>query len=150
MNEINKNEPEVSKEENFTKPKNTEKISEQVERLKTKNPKRVSAGRKGAEAKKIKSELKKKEMETIRKENVELKNKSITKDTDRHEAGYNHNDDKSNEIPQKINIYKNYIPLCLVGVVGLGLYFYQKPKQAVPIKQQPMIQKKENDIFELN
>lgn len=77
------------------------------EKEKTKNPKRVSAGKKGAEAKKMKAELKRKEIEAMKKENIQLK--SITKD-----------DDEVKEV-QRVNIYKNYIPLCLIGVVGLGL-----------------------------
>ena len=44
-----------------------------------KDPKRVAAGKKGAEAKKIKAELKRKEEELLKKENIEIK---ITKDDD--------------------------------------------------------------------
>lgn len=99
----------------------------------TKNPKRVSAGKKGAEAKKMKSELKRKEMETIKKENIQLK--SITKD-----------DDEVKEV-QRVNIY---IPLCIIGVVGLGLYMYKSKQVAPMIQQQPMIQKKEIDPFVFN
>ena len=90
--------------------------------LETKNPKRVSAGKKGAEAKKMKAELKRKEMEAMKRENIQLK--SITKD-----------DDEVKEV-QPVNIYKNYIPLCLIGVVGLGLYMY-KSKQVAPVVQKP-------------
>ena len=103
--------------------------------IKTNNPKRVSAGKKGAEAKKMKAELKRKEMEAMKKENIQLK--SITKD-----------DDEVKEV-QRVNIYKNYIPLCLIGVVGLGLYMY-KSKQVAPVVQKPAptIRQKEIDPFE--
>ena len=73
--------------------------------IKTKNPKRVSAGKKGAEAKKMKAEIKRKEMEAMKRENIQLK--SITKD-----------DEEVKEV-QRNYIYKNLIPLCLIGVVGL-------------------------------
>ena len=112
--------------------------------VKTKDPRRVSAGKKGAEARKRNAELRRKETDTIKKENMELK--SITKDD---EVG------SPMQNSQNINIYKNYIPLCItVGVVGIGLYMY-KSKQVVP--QQPMmqqpapiIQQKEIDPFEFN
>jgi hypothetical protein len=52
-------------------------------------------------------------------------------------------DDEVKEV-QRINIYKNYIPLCLIGVVGLGIYIY-KSKQVKPmIKQQPVIKKRKS------
>lgn len=109
------------------------------EKEKTKNPKRVAAGKRGAEAKKMKSELRRKETELLKKENIELKvPKQITKD----------DDDVDDTLPK--HIYKNYIPLCLIGAVGLGLYMY-KSKQVTPmIQKQPMIHgvKKEIDSFE--
>lgn len=111
-----------------------EKMSETV---KTKDPRRVSAGKKGAEARKRNAELRRKETETIKKENMELK--SITRD-----------DEVSSPNSQNINIYKNYIPLCItVGVVGIGLYMY-KSKQVVPQQPAPIIQQKEIDPFEFN
>ena len=84
--------------------------------------------------KKMKAELKRKEMEAMKRENIQLK--SITKD-----------DDEVKEV-QCVNIYKNYIPLCLIGVVGLGLYMY-KSKQVAPVVQKPAptIRQKEIDPF---
>ena len=112
-----------------------------AEDKKTKNPKRVSAGKKGAEAKKMKAELKRKEMETMKKENIQLSEKlerspikSITKDDD--------------EVTRE-NQYKIFI--CLIGVVGLGIYMY-KFKQVAPIKKaqnaSTKFEKKEIDPFE--
>ena len=110
------------------------KASHDAEVIKTKNPKRVSAGKKGAEAKRLKAELKRKEMETMKKENIQLK--SITKD-----------DDEVSNIVKEVQ-YKNYIPLCLVvGVVGLGLYIVKINKQDAPVVQSPARQK-EIDPFE--
>ena len=100
---------------------------------KTKDPRRVAAGKKGAEARKRNAELRRKETDTIKKENMELK--SITRD----------DDDVQTNNSQNVNIYKNYIPLCItIGVVGIGLYMY-KSKQVVPqqpMMQQPIIQQK--------
>lgn len=111
--------------------------------VKTKDPRRVAAGKKGAEARKRNAELRRKETDTIKKENMELK--SITKD-----------DEVSSPNSQNINIYKNYIPLCItIGVVGLGLYMYKstsnKPIQTyTPPVETHMQKKKEIDIFEFD
>ena len=106
------------------------------EKEKTKNPKRVSAGKKGAEAKKMKADLKRKEMEEMKKENIQYK--SITRDDD--EVKENKN----------VNTFKIYIPLFLIGVAGLGLYMYKSKKVEPPIQREPAIQKKEEiDPFEL-
>ena len=52
----------------------------------------------------------------------------------------------------KVNVYKNYIPLCAVLVVGIGIYMlYNKP---VPIQAkqvtQPPPQQSTPDPFEMN
>ena len=52
----------------------------------------------------------------------------------------------------KVNVYKNYIPLCAVLVVGIGIYMsYDKP---VPIQAkqvtQPTPQQSTPDPFEMN
>ena len=117
----------------------TLKMSSEIktETEKKKNLKRVEAGKKGAEAKKMKAELKRKEIEEIKKENIQLK--SITKD----------DDDEPTKVDEHINIYQNYIPLCItVLVIGLGLYMY-KSKQVEPVvQQQPMVQNKETDLHD--
>ena len=130
---------------------NENEINEKKINEKTKNPKRVAAGKRGAEARKMKAELKRKEIEHLNKENIQLKSisqspKQITKD----------DDDEVKEDGVRINIYKNYIPFCLIGVIGLGLYIY-KSKQVEPVQQQtvtqtvtPMKQKKEIDPFDFN
>ena len=105
-----------------------------TETEKKKNLKRVEAGRKGAEAKKMKAELKRKEMEEMKKENIQLK--SITKD------------DVEPKSITKVDEHVNYIPLlCLIGVVGLGLYMY-KSNQVEPIVQQKEVERKEINPFE--
>jgi len=95
---------------------------------KEKNPKRVSAGKKGVEARKIKAELKRKEEELLRKENTKLKqitrgeDPPALKDDETLNTDYalRTNSDKDSNI--------NYNLLYLtIGVVGLGIYFYHKP-----------------------
>ena len=71
--------------------------------------------------------------------------KSITKDDDVQ---------TNKQSSQDVNIYKNYIPLCIaVGVVGLGLYMYKstsnKPIQTPPVETH-MQKEKEIDPFEFN
>ena len=82
---------------------------------KPKNPKRVEAGKKGAEAKRLKK--------------VEQQSKpiitEITKNVEEHDTDTN--------VPVKINVYKNYLPigLMMIGIAGLGLYVYKNK----PVKQ---------------
>ena len=116
-------------------------MSEVNETVKTKDPRRVAAGKKGAEARKRNAELRRKETETIKKENMELK--QITKDDAEPKK-----DDVINQ-----NIYKNYIPLCFViTVFGIGLYVYKSSsttKSVIEKVVQPP-QQKEFDPFEFN
>ena len=109
-----------------------------IPKEKVKNPKRVAAGKKIAEAKKIKLELKRKEIE-----NTQSKSIGITKD-DNDEV----NKQDNNKGFTTINIYKNYLPLCLIGVVGIGLYFYNskqvKQQRTVKVQHQPIIQREQS------
>ncbi len=101
--------------------------SEEKTKEGNKNPKRVAAGRKGVEAKKLKAVLKRKEVELLKKENIELK--QITKDSDDSEDSKLEIKDDNDFQTQKINVYKNYMPLCLsIGVIGLGYYFFKIDK----------------------
>ena len=89
---------------------------------KEKNPKRVAAGKKGAETKKINAELRRKESESIKKENMKLKEKEevlkITKDPEPEPA----------DSPKSKN---NYIlpVLAVLGISGIGYYVYNNKKQ---------------------
>ena len=94
---------------------------------------------------------KKKEYEKMEKENMKLKlssdKPSITKDD---------SDDDDSHVT-KINVYKNYLPLCLVGIIGIGVIAYtsknqlQAPKasQATQVPQ-PKTKKETFDPFEFN
>ena len=117
-----------------------------------KNPKRVAAGKKGVEARKLKAELKRKEAEQLKKENIEFKLAAssplqITMDNENIEQP------PSNEEVQRVNIYKNNIPTALlcIGVVGIGLYVYRKQSvQTLPVcPSKPKVAKEEIDPFEL-
>ena len=124
----------------MTNEKNEEmKIIEPKEKMK--NPKRVAAGRKGAEARIRNAEQRKKEIETIRKENINLK---ITKDDD---------DEKMNLPTEKDFEYnfKDYIPVfIIVGLSGIGLYFYTKKQEKLekPKRSEELIRQEEKPLKE--
>ena len=80
--------------------------------VKPKNPKRVEAGKKGAEARRLKK-----------------MQQPVTKVTTPSPTS-----EKPIENPIKINVYKTYLPACLtmIGIAGLMLYVYKnKPVQKV-------------------
>ena len=130
---------------------------------KEKNPRRVAAGKKGAEARAKNAELRKKEQEKLKKENLKLKMTSeqsekndlpqITKDSST-EKDYETNI-KSSPIDYKFVL----IPL---GIIGLGLFFYNQSKKPEKMTKEIMVgeemtkqektekQKKEIDPFEFN
>ena len=108
--------------------------------LKPKNPKRVAAGKKGAEAR-----WKRMQAQQVPAEQKEapVEQETVTKVT---------REPQETESTLKVNVYKNYIPLCAVLVVDIGIYMsYNKP---VPIhaKQvtQPPPQQSTPDPFEMN
>ena len=108
--------------------------------LKPKNPKRVAAGKKGAEAR-----WKRMQAQQVPAEQKEapVAQETVTKVT---------REPQETESTLKVNVYKNYIPLCAVLVVGIGIYMsYNKP---VPIQAkqvtQPSPQQSTPDPFEMN
>ena len=133
---------------------------------KEKNPRRVAAGKKGAEARAKNAELRKKEQEKLKKENLKLKMTSeqsekndlpqITKDSDK-ETDYEKNAKKN--YSSKIDYKYILIPL---GIIGLGLFFYNQSKKPEKMTKEIMVgeemtkqektekQKKEIDPFEFN
>lgn len=93
-----------------------------------KNPKRVVTGKKGAEAKWAKHLAEKQVSEKL--ENIEGQDQpsyKITRDTESPRDSQPH-----------INVYKNCIPLCFVGLAGLGvyIYFHWKSGSAEAVKTQ--------------
>ena len=144
---------------------------------KEKNPRRVAAGKKGAEARAKNAELRKKEQEKLKKENLKLREQSersplkmtseqsekndlpqITKDSDK-ETDYEKNVRKN--YSSKIDYKFVLVPL---GIIGLGLFFYNqsnKPEKMIrevmmgdeTTKTEPKLEKKkkpEIDPFEFN
>ena len=83
--------------------------------VKPKNPKRVEAGKKGAEARRLK-----KMQQPVTKVTTPIVDCPTS--------------EKPIENPIKINVYKTYLPACLtmIGIAGLMLYVYKnKPVQKV-------------------
>lgn len=129
----------------MTTENNVEEIKDIIK--KEKNPKRVAAGKKGIEVKKIKAEVRRKEVELMKKENLELK--QLT------------NSEETPIIKQNSNKNLKYNILFLsIGVVGVAVYFYKSKnhidtkvdtKEDIPLKNKTsVIQKKEIDPFEFN
>ncbi|CAC5424886.1 unnamed protein product [Mytilus coruscus] len=136
-----------------------------IQKPKPKDPKRVAAGKKGAEAKKMKAELRKKEEEKLKKENAKFKMASeksdlpqITKDSDT-ETDCESNPSVERNSGSKVD-YK--FALFSIGIVGLGLFFYSQSKKPekmikeivvgkeITKPEKPEKQKKEIDPFEFN
>ena len=80
---------------------------------KEKNPKRVAAGKKGAEARWNKQ----KAMQAALQAAQETEQDEAVKETREPQ-------ETQSAPPLKVNVYKNYIPLCavLIGIVGVGIY----------------------------
>ena len=119
---------------------NQEKNQTNNQDLKPKNPKRVAAGKKGAEARWKRMQAQQVPVE--QKEDA-VEQETVTKVT---------REPQETESTLKVNVYKNYIPLSVVLVVGIGIYMsYNKP---VPIQAkqvtQPPPQQSTPDPFEMN
>ena len=130
--------------------------NQSVERIK--NPKRVAAGKKGAEARKAKRDARDLQQLNVEPPVTESTEKlivedgdtnivkeqvtQVTRDTD--EIHMTSITTPSNN--HVIKVYKNYIPICLVGVVGIGLFYMYCKKSdnvsqpaasvAVPVEKQ--------------
>ena len=107
--------------------------------LKPKNPKRVAAGKKGAEARWKRMQA---QQVLVEQKEAPVEQETVTRVTKPQET----------ESTLKVNVYKNYIPLCAVLVVGISIYMsYNKP---VPIQAkqvtQPPPQQSTPDPFEMN
>ena len=123
--------------------KNLNQTNNQDPKLK-KNPKSVAAGKKGAEA-----EARSKRMQTqieapAEQQEAPAEQQTVTGVT---------REPQETESTFKVNVYKNYIPLCavLIRVVGIGIYMsYNKPVpiQAKQVTQLP--QQSTPDPFEMN
>ena len=135
---------------------NKEEKKEVFKKPKPKDPKRVAAGKKGAEVRIRNAELRKKEVEKLKKENSKIK--QITKDSDT-ETDYESNEHIPSVEKHSSSLVDYTFVLFSIGIVGLGLFFYnQSKKPERMIKEtavgkeitKPEKQNKEIDPFEFN
>ena len=103
-----------------------------TEGQKVKNPVRVAAGKKGAEARW--SKRNQAQPETIR----------ITKESP---------EQPPPRLPVTVNVYKNFFPLCvLIGAAGIGIFLISRKAEMHPKMQpeiQPEIKQRPTDPFEM-
>ena len=119
-----------------------------VEQQKQKNPKRVEAGKKGAEARRLKKEAKLQEKAKLQEEaakpvedNPEPKVHPVLKVTKEQPLLSEQTTSKN---------YQDYIPICAVTlIIGFGLYFMNKPKvEPEPkIEPEPKVEPKQDPWF---
>ena len=99
-----------------------------------KNPVRVAAGKKDAEARWSKRNQAQPEHEPIR----------ITKESP---------EQPSPRPPVTVNVYKNFFPLCvLIGAAGIGIFLISRKAEMQPKMQpeiQPEIKQRPTDPFEM-
>ena len=98
-----------------------------------KNPVRVAAGKKGAEARWSKRNQAQPEHEPIR----------ITKESP----------EQPPRLPVTVNVYKNFFPICvLIGAAGIGIFLISRKAEMQPKIQpeiQPEIKQRPTDPFEM-
>ena len=99
-----------------------------------KNPVRVAAGKKGAEARWSKLNQAQAQPEPIR----------ITKESP---------EQPPPRLPVTVNVYKNFFPLCvLIGAAGIGIFLISRKAEMQPKIQpeiQPEIKQRPTDLFEM-
>lgn len=114
----------------------TEQVKSETEvKPRQKNPKRVEAGKKGAEARR----LKKAQQDTVQSSPITEITKTV--------------EEPISEKPVKINVYKNYLPIGLIVIAGLGLCMYNyKPVSQVNKQVDKVVtqleQQEEHDPFD--
>ena len=115
---------EIPEAQKTQEPKTEEPQTEEPQR-KVKNQIRVSAGKKGAEARWSKQKQVQ-QAQQAQQSQAEHKPIRITKE--------------SPERPPTGNIYKNFFPLCvLIGAVGVGIFMIYGGKTEMQPKMQPEI-----------
>ena len=101
-----------------------------VEQQKQKNPKRVEAGKKGAEARRLKKEAKlREEAAKPVEDNPEPSVHPVLKVTKEQPLLSEQTTSKN---------YQNYIPICAIVLI-IGFYFMNKPKEGSPEVQEPKV-----------
>ena len=108
---------------------------------KIKNPKRVAAGKKGAEGKWKRMQAQ--QVPTDQQE-APVEQETVTRVT---------REPQETESTFKVNVYQNYIPLCAVLIFGIGIFMlYNKSVPATQVIQPPQQSTPKLDInpFEMN
>ena len=104
-----------------------------------KNPVRVAAGKKGAEARW--SKRKQAQAQQAQPEHESIR---ITKES---------TEQQPLRPPVTVNVYKNFFPLCvLIGAAGIGIFFICRKAEMQPKMQpeiQPEIKQRPTDPFEM-
>ena len=129
---------EIPEAQEPQKTQETQKTQEPTEGSKTegqqkvKNPVRVAAGKKGAEARWSKRNQAQPEPVRITKESPEQ---------------------PPPRLPVTVNVYKNFFPLCvLIGAAGIGIFLISRKAEMQPKMQpeiQPEIKQRPTDPFEM-
>ena len=128
--------PEAQEPQKIQEPQKTQEPTEgsKTEGQKVKNPVRVAAGKKGAEARWSKRNQAQPEHEPIR----------ITKESP---------EQPPPRLPVTVNVYKNFFPLCvLIGAAGIGIFLICRKAEMQPKMQpeiQPEIKQRPTDPFEM-
>ena len=119
--------PEAQEPQKYQEPTEEPKTEGQQ---KVKNPVRVAAGKKGAEARWSKRNQAQPEHEPIR----------ITKESP---------EQPPPRLPVTVNVYKNFFPLCvLIGATGILIFLISRKANMQP-EIQPEIKQRPTDPFEM-
>ena len=106
-----------------------------------KNPVRVAAGKKGAEARWSKRNAQAQHAQQAQPEHEPIR---ITKESP---------EQPPPRLPVTVNVYKNFFPLCvLIGAAGIGIFLICRKAEMQPKMQpeiQPEIKQRPTDPFEM-
>ena len=105
-----------------------------------KNPVRVAAGKKGAEARWSKrNQAQAQQAQQAQSEPIRITKESLEQPPPR--------------LPVTVNVYKNFFPLCvLIGAAGIGIFLICRKAEMQPKMQpeiQPEIKQRPTDPFEM-
>ena len=130
--------PEAQEPQKSQEPQKTQEPTEgsKTEGQKVKNPVRVAAGKKGAEArwsKRNQAQGQQAQPEPIR----------ITKESP----------EQPPRLPVTVNVYKNFFPICvLIGAAGIGIFLISRKAEMqtkIQPEIQPEIKQRPTDPFEM-
>ena len=133
--------PEAQEPQKSQEPQKTQEPTEGSKTegpQKVKNPVRVAAGKKGAEAR-----WSKRNQAQAQQAQPEHEPIRITKESP----------EQPPRLPVTVNVYKNFFPLCvLIGAAGIGIFLISRKAEMQPKMQpeiQPEIKQRLTDPFEM-